>query len=294
MKCVEKCIIAWILSRNEETEMKKCAAILAAGALSLGLLTGCGDSYEATESTVFVEKDGAVLSTDIEPFDSASYDENGLQSYVEDAISEYTGEHGADSVRLKELFFADGMATLTIEYATVKDYTDFNGIELFSGSIAEALAAGYSFDGEYYEFQDGKQSLCDASAFLDEDGYKVVVIKANTNVHVNGTVKYTSTTNVALLDSSTVAISGEAVSTDDVIAEDTEAAGTETEDTVEAMSTETESADEGGIEDDEFVLDDEEETEVVFVFDEQEHTKNPDTASAGSSYTSVYTYIIYK
>jgi hypothetical protein len=168
---------------------------------------------------------------------------------------------------------------------------------MFTGSVAEALAAGYTFDGEYYEFQDGKQSLCDASAFLNTDGYKVVIIKANTNVHVNGKVKYTSVTNVSLLDNSTVAISAENNSTLDTADSGTEESGdtesTETtEEAVDAMVSETVSSDEGGIEDDEFVLEDED-TEVVFTFEEQERSKNENSASSGS-YTSVYTYIIYK
>jgi hypothetical protein len=278
--------------------MKKCTAILAALALSVGLLSGCGDTYEATESTVFVEKDGTILSTDIEAFDPSSYDESGLQTYVEETIREYTEEHGKDSVKLKDLSFADGKATLSIEYASVKDYSEFNEIEMFTGSVAEALAAGYTFDGEYYEFQNGNQSLCDASAFLNTDGYKVVIIKANTDVHVSGKIKYASVTNVALLDNSTVAISAENNSTLDAIADGTEESGdtesTETteEDATEAMASDAVSSDEGGIEDDEFVLEDED-TEVVFTFEEQERPKDENSVFSGS-YTSVYTYIIYK
>jgi hypothetical protein len=168
---------------------------------------------------------------------------------------------------------------------------------MFTGSIAEALAAGYSFDGEYYEFQDGNQSLCDASAFLDTDGYKVVIIKANTDVHVNGKVKYASVQNVSMVDNSTVAISNANNSTDDTLAEDTENTEAETEteeETVDAMSTETAGTDEGSIDDDDFVLEEETETAVVFEFEEQERPKTEDSVSSNSSYTNVYTYIIYK
>jgi hypothetical protein len=294
MKRIETCIILRILG-NEEKNMKKCTAIFAVLALSIGLLTGCGDTYEATESTVFVQKDGTILSTDIESFDPGSYDESGLRTYVEEAISDYTEEHGSGTVKLKDLSFADGVATLSIEYASVNDYSEFNGIELFTGSIAEALAAGYSFDGEYYDFSDGNQSLCDASAFLDTDGYKVVIIKANTDVHVNGKVKFASVQNVSLVDNSTVAISNANNSTDDTLAEDTESTETETEeDTVDAMTTETAGTDEGSIDDDDFVLEEETETEVVFEFEEQERPQTEDSVSLNSSYTNVYTYIIYK
>jgi hypothetical protein len=286
------------IERNEEKMMKKCTALLAVLTLSIGVLGGCGDTYEATESTVFVEKDGTVISTDIESFDPAVYDENGLETYVEEAVSEYTDENGSDSVKLKELSFADDKAVLSLEYASVRDYSAFNGIEMFTGSVAEALAAGYSFDGEFYEFKDGDKTLCDSSAFLNTDGYKVVIIKSNTNVHVDGKVKYASAGNVALIDSSTVAISGDAVSGEDIADEDSAAETetteeTETEETTEAMADGEISSDEGGIEDDEFELE-AEDTEVVFEFEEQERPKSETSASTGSSYTNVYTFIIYK
>lgn len=35
-------------------------------------------------------------------------------------------------------------ATLTIAYRTAEDYQKFNDMELYTGSVAEALAAGYS------------------------------------------------------------------------------------------------------------------------------------------------------
>lgn len=272
--------------------MKRLITVITVLAFAAGLLTGCGDKYEAVDSTVFIEKDGSVLSTDIESFDPATYDESGLRSFVEETIDAYTAEHGNASVSLKDLTFEDGQAKLTIRYASVADYTAFNEIELFSGSIAEALAAGYTFDGDFAEISDGVESLCDASAFLDGDGYKVVIIKANTNVHVNGKVQYVSAQNVAMLDTSTVSISNENGAEDVIAAEDTETPDTQTE-AVDAMTEDAGSADEGSVGEDDLLLD-EEDTEVVFVFDEDEQERKASTASVNSSYTNRYTYIIYK
>ena len=134
--------------------------------------------------------------------------------------------------------------------------------------------------------------LCDASSFLNGDGYKVVIIKSNTNVRVNGKVKYASASNVSLIDNSTVAISSEYIDPDTTIVEETEE--TESlEDIIDTMTSDPSSADEGSIDDDDLLLD-EEEAQVVFEFEEQErpHVNRP--SSENSSYTNVYTYIIYK
>ncbi len=272
--------------------MKRQITVMAVLALAVGLLTGCGDKYEAVDSTVFIEKDGSVLSTDIESFDPATYDESGLKSFVEETIDAYTAEHGNASVSLKDLTFEDGQAKLTIQYASVADYTAFNEIELFSGSLAEALAAGYTFDGEFAQIKDGTKTLCDASAFLNGDGYKVVIIKANTNVHVNGKVQYVSADNVAMVDTSTVSISNENGADDTLVADDTEIADTQSE-VVDTMTDSPSDADEGSVGEDDLLLD-EENTEVVFVFDEDDQKREDSTASVNSNYTNKYTYIIYK
>ncbi len=52
-------------------------------------------------------------------------------------------------------------------------------------------------------------------------------------------------------------------------------------------------ADEGSVGEDDLLLD-EENTEVVFVFDEDDQKREDSTASVNSNYTNKYTYIIYK
>lgn len=79
-------------------------------------------------------------------------------------------------------------------------------MELYTGSVAEALAAGYSFDGSFASVKNGKIKACESSAFLDDSSYKVVVIRGNTNVKVKGTICYVSTTNTSYVDAQTIAI----------------------------------------------------------------------------------------
>ena len=62
--------------------MKKFSQIVLVFLLSVGMFTGCGTSYKADESTVFVLKDGKIVSTDVENFDEKTYDKDGLKEYV--------------------------------------------------------------------------------------------------------------------------------------------------------------------------------------------------------------------
>lgn len=124
--------------------------------IGISMLAGCGKSLDADTDTVYVQKNGTVLSVDVETLDKDYYDETELKDYVTDAVSTYTGEHGKSAVKLENLSVKDGTATLKMKYKTPEDYTGFNGIELYEGKVVKALAAGYDFKTDFVSVEDGK------------------------------------------------------------------------------------------------------------------------------------------
>ena len=150
--------------------MKKFGHVLLSLLLCIGLLTGCGTSFKADESTVFVLKNGRIVSTDVEDFDEKTYDKDGLTQYVKQEIRAYNDKNGKGSVALKKLVVGDKKATLTISYKTAEDYAKFNDIELYTGSIAEALAHGYTFEGDFASVSGGKITPCKSSDFTENSG----------------------------------------------------------------------------------------------------------------------------
>ena len=55
--------------KGMESVMKRKTAIIFSMILSLSLLAGCGKKLEVEESTVYVDKNGSVISVDIESFE---------------------------------------------------------------------------------------------------------------------------------------------------------------------------------------------------------------------------------
>ena len=98
--------------------MKKFTAILLSVVLCFGLLAGCGKDYKTQESTVFILKNGKIVTTDVEEF-SDTYDKTALETYINDTIKAYVDENGKDTVKLEELTVENNKATLIIEYASV-------------------------------------------------------------------------------------------------------------------------------------------------------------------------------
>lgn len=270
---------------KQEAAMKKTISLLISVAVMAGLLAGCGTDYYTADSTVFVSKKGRVVSTDVEQFDTSTYKVNDLQEYVDQSIDTYNDKNDG-SVKLKKLTVEDGKASLTIKYDSAEEYTGFNGIELFAGTIAEALAAGYDFKVNFAAIDDGKAKACDTSEFMDDDGYKVVVYKGSSNIHVDGKILYASIKDVKLVDEKTVSIgtgynlltSGQS-STESVTEQIN---GTEADATEDVEGTENS---DGSVSDDDILNSVQEETEVTFDFDSEEDT---------SEAVSYITYIIYK
>ena len=53
--------------------MKKILSLALTMIICVGVLFGCGANYDAEKSTVYVQKKGKIVSTDVEEFDSAVY-----------------------------------------------------------------------------------------------------------------------------------------------------------------------------------------------------------------------------
>lgn len=274
--------------------MKRFTGIALMILLSIGILTGCGQSYDAEVSTVFVQKDGKIVSTDVEAFEEDRYDKEGLKTYVENAIADYNGGD-TEAVVMKSLTVEEGNAILILEYASASDYAAFNGIELFTGSIADALAAGYSFDVEFASVEGGNASACSVNDFLGSKDLKVAIIKGNIDVHVDGRVAYVSTANTSYVDAGTIRIQegtsllGQPAKS----TQDTEAlpGATEGTEAVEAAVPQVgENGDGGAVSEDDLLMDTEEPEKVEFTFDDEEHVKDEEPGEFGE----VYTYIIYR
>lgn len=248
-------------------------------------LAGCGRSYDADTNTVYILDKGEVVSTDVDSF-SDEYDKTEFETFVKDEVAAYTKEHGEDTVELDKLEVADGKAAVTLKYASAEDYSRFTGTELFTGSVTEALTAGYDFDVSFANADSG--AGCDTSEVLEDSSLNVVIIKGNVNVEVGGDIVYYSQENVRLTGDRTVSIGQEKEP------ESTEPAEDETDGTESGEDLETETgteADEGSVDDDE-LLAGTESTEIVFDFDEDYNAAESDQPDQETG--DIYTYIVYE
>lgn len=158
------------------------------------LLSGCGQEFEPTESTIFITSKGLVHSAIIESFDKSYYDFDELYEEVENEVKAYCLDQNEEVVTINSLVKENDSVTLMMDYQTVEDYVEFNDILLFSGTFSEAAAAGYLpeelFDAE------GNSAEVDPEKLGD---LKVIVTEESVCLQTSGKIRYVSD-NVTILD----------------------------------------------------------------------------------------------
>lgn len=157
-------------------------------------LVGCSDKFEPTESTIFITSKGEVQSAIMESFDKAYYDFDELLEDVEKAVKSYCLDVNEEVITVESLTQGIDDVTLIMNYQTAEDYATFNEVLLFSGTYAEAAAAGY----EPVELYDAEGQ----SVELDSDklgDMKVIITEESLCIQTSGKIKYVSD-NVTIVD----------------------------------------------------------------------------------------------
>ena len=159
------------------------------------LMAACGTKLDVQENTIALQRNGKILEAAVETFDQSYYKEDELNSYIQNAVDDYTAEHGKKSVSVTESKVEEKKAYLTLQYENAETFQDFSGIECFSGSIVEAQSVGYDFEQDFYPVTDGKadKKTVRGSSLLEDDDLKVLIVKENSDLIVPGKIAYVST-----------------------------------------------------------------------------------------------------
>ena len=159
------------------------------------LMAACGTKLDVQENTIALQRNGKILEDAVETFDQSYYKEDELNSYIQNAVADYTAEHGKKSVSVTESKVEEKKAYLTLQYENAETFQDFSGSECFSGSIVEAQSAGYDFEQDFYPVTDGKadKKTVRGSSLLEDDDLKVLIVKENSDLIVPGKIAYVST-----------------------------------------------------------------------------------------------------
>ena len=183
------------------------------------LLGACGAKLDVQENTIALQRNGKILEAAVESFDQSYYDQEELNTYVQNVVDDYTAEHGKKSVSVTDSKVEEKKAYLTLQYENAETFSDFTGIECFNGSIVEAQSAGYDFDLDFYPVTDGKADTktVKGSTLLDDDDLKVLIVKENSDLIVPGKITYVSTEGTEVASEKQVNVTQKEQDTDEAV-----------------------------------------------------------------------------
>lgn len=199
--------------------MKRKIAILFCGALSAALFGGCGSKLDVEKNTIALQKNGKVLEAAVEDFSQSYYDEEELSAYIQETVDSYVAENGKNTVSVTDSRVEEQKAYLTLKYDNCDSFSDFTGIECFSGSVVQAQSAGYDFDAEFYEVTDGaagKEKISSEEA-LKDDELNVFIVRENSDIIVPGKIAYVSAEGTSVASENTVTVQPKEEDTDEAI-----------------------------------------------------------------------------
>lgn len=181
-------------------------AVWVAALLSIGfVLTGC-QKFEPEETGININENNVVRQVIKEDFSGSGYSEQELASQIEYEINTYNDSVGRKSVKSNTLKVTNGVAELTMIYASPKDFAAFNNEDFYVGDMYGAIQSGYAFEGAFREVDTGvvgKTDIWGSKLMTEGENYKTIVFCEPTLLQIPGTIKYAST-NLRVVGASTV------------------------------------------------------------------------------------------
>lgn len=164
--------------------------VIFSGIKIIGAFSGLGKSKAIEGNELEIHSDGSLTEITVDSFDTVEYDADGLKKMAEDEITSYNSEKGAENaVKLTGLNFKNGYVTMTIDYASAEDYSDFNSKDLKFAELPDGASALSDISSKISTIDGGK-------VLTDEDisGLKghAVIVNDDTTVVTPKKIRYIS------------------------------------------------------------------------------------------------------
>ena len=112
-------------------------------ALSVAIC-GCG-SDDSRETRITIDKDGVITSTIYDDFLEDYYDVSELENMATNEMSYYNSEYDSPRITLSDSkAIDDGEVMLSMRFESSVDYSHFNQVTLFFGTVTEAKENGFA------------------------------------------------------------------------------------------------------------------------------------------------------
>lgn len=172
--------------------MKK-IALLSIMMIMIVTLAGCKKgtltikTSSVSENTMLIKKDGRVQVAIVDTFDKSYYSVDEIDSYIKDELTKFNQTvNNNDAIKLVDLEKVKDNIVMVLEYQTFDYYTQFNKVE---GNYYSTLTSEVQSKLPQILFNT-KDEAIQGSEVTFEENYKVVELKEEYNLMIDGKIKY--------------------------------------------------------------------------------------------------------
>lgn len=204
-------LVAGLAASVEYKKIKRILWIVSL--VSICLISGCKKDSSALSlskvqtNTLYVRGDGSLEAAHVEQFDKEYYQEAELKKFIEKSIEKYAAGTDKTAVVLSDFEVEDNQAKALLKFAHMKDYSAYNNISAQFISLEED-SSNLILPETFVRAEDS--ATVDKSTVLSNKKCKLIIVKEELDVQVDGSIKYYS--NAMLLNNNTVQTTSEEVS----------------------------------------------------------------------------------
>ncbi len=195
-------VLSWFLKYGKRF------LILLSAVFAVSSLGGCVGNESFDETTVSIDSKGVITHNIVESFDKDYYSEEELRDIIDDEIEQYARGRDADCARLESLEIKDDTATARMKFKSYTDYAEFNDVDFFYGTIAEAMEKDYPTDVTLKSYDDG--STIGRFEFEDLTESRIVIVSEPVVIHTPRKIAYT-TANIDVINENNARMASDSV-----------------------------------------------------------------------------------
>ena len=138
-----------------------------------------------------MDKEGKVESVLYDAFDKDYYSLDELKNMAEEEISDYNSEYENPRITLSDaqVLEEEGVVKLTMQFESAQDYSYYNQVDMFYGTVADARSAGYELN---LNLVDDKGDKIDPSIIDQNPDRHIIITSDKTNIKTPYNIEYMS------------------------------------------------------------------------------------------------------
>lgn len=141
---------------------------------------------EISENTLVVNDNGTIQSALVEDFGKDYYDIDELADFVKEDLEKYNEENKTD-ISVVDVNSHEKKAVIVFDYKSIDEYSSYNGNKAYVFNASEAL------EDERVPsnlVKNGEDGVVPKDSVYENEKYITVVVDGDTQVIVNGKIKY--------------------------------------------------------------------------------------------------------